>query len=142
VTPEQSNRTALVFLRNVVAAAPFRIRAVKTDNASIFTNRYNGYAASRDPLHPRLHPFDVLCHDLNLSHYLIAPGRPAQNGKVERSHRNDRERFWNTVRFRTLAEIERKQAAYAAWYNAVCPHLALAGKTPLEYLQVIQGTNL
>ncbi len=142
VTQEQSTRTAILFLEKVIATAPFRIRAVKTDNGSIFTNRYVGYPKSADPLKPRLHPFDVTCEKQKMTHYLIAPGHPAQNGKVERSHRNDRERFWNKISFRTVAEAKQKQAAYCAWYNTVCPHLALAGKTPVEYLQAIEGTNV
>lgn len=141
-TPEQSNASAVRFLQQVVAAAPFPIRGVKTDNASIFTNRYTGYAKSADPLRPRLHIFDRVCARLGITHYLIAPGKPQQNGKVERSHRTDRERFWNIVRFRSLPEIRRKHAAYVDWYNRLCPHLGLGGLTPLEKLRSLQGTNV
>lgn len=142
VTSEQSNRTAVQFLRMLVAAAPFRIRAVKTDNGSIFTNYYTGYPKSANPLKPKLHIFDRVCAELGLTHYLIAPGKPAQNGKVERSHRNDRERFWNTVRFTTLPEARRKQRAYARWYNEECPHLGLNGLTPMEKLTQEKGPDL
>lgn len=141
-TPEQSNASAVRFLHQVVAAASFRIRGVKTDNASIFTNRYTGYAKSVDPLRPRLHFFDRACAALGITHYLIAPGKPQQNGKVERSHRTDRERFWNSVRFRSLPEIRRKHAAYVDWYNRLCPHLGLGGLTPYEKLHSLQGTNV
>ena len=37
------NGTALAFLEKIIAIAPFRVRAVKTDNGSSFTNRYTGY---------------------------------------------------------------------------------------------------
>lgn len=141
-TPEQSNASAVRFLHQVVAAAPFPIRGVKTDNASIFTNRYVGYPKSADPLRPRLHFFDRACATLGITHYLIAPGKPQQNGKVERSHRTDRERFWNVVRSRSLPEIRRKHAAYVEWYNRVCPHLGLGGLTPLEKLRSHQGTDV
>lgn len=142
VTPEQSNRTAVQFLRQVVEAAPFPVRAIKTDNGSIFTNYYTGYKKSADPSQPRLHIFDRVCAELGLTHYLIAPGKPAQNGKVERSHRNDRERFWNKVQFKTLREVKVKQRAYARWYNEVCPHLGLNGLTPLEKLATVKGPDL
>lgn len=141
-TSEQSNRTAVLFLRQVVAAAPFPVQAVKTDNGSIFTNYYTGYPKSANPMKPRLHIFDRVCAELGLAHYLIAPGKPAQNGKVERSHRNDRERFWNKVQFKTLREAQRKQRAYARWYNEECPHLGLDGLTPVEKLATFQGTNV
>lgn len=142
VTSEQSNRTAVQFLRTVVASAPFRVQAVKTDNASIFTNYYVGYPKSANPLQPKLHLFDRTCAELGVTHYLIAPGKPAQNGKVERSHRNDRERFWNKVHFKTLHEAYTKQRAYARWYNEQCPHLGLGGLTPMEKLATFQGTNV
>lgn len=142
VTSEQSNRTAVQFLRQLVAAAPFPIQAVKTDNATIFTNYYVGYPKSTDPAKPKLHYFDRVCTELGLTHYLIAPGKPAQNGKVERSHRSDREKFWNTVRFTTLRDVQQKQRAYARWYNEERPHLALNGLTPLEKLATLKGTNV
>lgn len=134
VTAEQSNRTALVFFAKLVAAAPFRIQGVQTDNASIFTNYYTGYRKSADPLTPRLHVFDVACRGRGITHFLIDPGKPAQNGKVERSHRTDREEFWNDVRFRTIPELKRKHAAHLLRYNTEREHLSLGGKTPAEYL--------
>ena len=75
--------SSLLFLKELVRVADFKIQAVKTDNASIFTNRYLGYDRSSDPLHPRLHALDLLCQELQIAHYLIDPGKPAQNGKVE-----------------------------------------------------------
>jgi len=138
VTPEQSNRTALVFLRKLVAHAPFTIRGIKTDNASIFTNYYTGYRKSANPMNPKRHRFDVLCQKLSITHYLIDPGKPAQNGKVERSHRTDREEFWTSVTFRSISELRKKQSTYVDWYNQEREHLGIDGLTPLEKLQKCQ----
>jgi transposase InsO family protein len=134
VTAEQSNRTAIIFLKKLPAAAPFRIQAIQTDNSSIFTNYYTGYKKSADPLSPRLHVFDRMCKEKNIFHFLIDPGKPAQNGKVERSHRTDREEFWNDVCFRTIPELKRKHAVHMIRYNTEREHLALGGRTPAEYL--------
>jgi len=134
ITPEQSNRTAIIFLEKLIAVAPFRIQGIQTDNGSIFTNYYTGYRKSADPMKPRLHAFDRACQKQNIIHFLIDPGKPAQNGKVERSHRTDREEFWNGVQFQTLSELKQKHQAYLAWYNNEREHLALAGKSPVEYL--------
>ncbi len=134
VTQEQSNHTAIIFLKKLIVAAPFRIQAIQTDNGSIFTNYYTGYRKSADPLHPRLHIFDQVCRAHGIVHFLIDPGKPAQNGKVERSHRTDREEFWNAVRFRTIIELKRKHNAHLLRYNTLREHLALGGKTPAEYL--------
>jgi transposase InsO family protein len=142
ITPEQSNRTAVIFLEKVIQNAPFKIIGIKTDNASIFTNRYTGYSKSTDPLNPRIHIFDRICLKYGIIHYLIDPGKPQQNGKVERSHRTDRERFWNKVQFRSLEELELKQKEYLMWYNRECPHLGIQGLTPEEKLHSLQGTNV
>lgn len=142
VTREQSNRTAVIFLEKVMANAPFQIEGIKTDNASIFTNRYTGYSKSTDPLNPKLHIFDKICLRYGIGHYLIDPGKPQQNGKVERSHRTDRERFWNRVYFKTLKELELKQKEYLTWYNTKCPHLGIQGLTPVEKLNSLSGTNV
>jgi len=142
VTPEQSNRTAVLFLEKVIQNAPFQIKGIKTDNASIFTNRYTGYFKSTDPLKPKLHIFDSICLKYGIAHYLIDLGKPQQNGKVERSHRSDRERFWSRVQFKTLEELELKQKEYLKWYNTKCPHLGIQGLTPEEKLVSLQGTNV
>lgn len=138
VTKEQSNRTALQFLRKLTNVAPFKIQGVKTDNASIFTNYYTGYKKSIDPLNPRLHVFDLACKELGITHYLIDPGKPQQNGKVERSHRTDREEFWNAVIFRSLPELERQLATYLTWHNEEREHLGIDGLTPIEKLKLCQ----
>ncbi len=134
VSQEHSNRTSVIFLEKLLRRAPFRIHGIQTDNGSIFTNHYTGYKKSADPLAPRLHAFDLACKRNNMIHFLIDPGKPAQNGKVERSHRTDREEFWNEVAFRTVPEPKRKHAAHMLRYNTEREHLALGGKTPAEYL--------
>ena len=88
---DMGNGSTIAFLHRLMEIAPFRIRAIKTDNGSCFTNRYTGYLKSVDPINPRLHPLDIICQRLNIIHYLIDPGKPAQNGKVERSHRTERD---------------------------------------------------
>lgn len=130
----QHNGTALTFLEHLLSKAPFKIRGIQTDNASIFTNRYTGYAKSIDPFMPRLHVFDRFCLDHGITHYLIDPGKPSQNGKVERSHRTDREEFWNRIEFHSLSEVKQKQAEYLAWYNTEREHLGIDGLTPQEKL--------
>ena len=137
-TSEQSNRTAVIFLKKLADAAPFSVQGVKTDNASIFTNYYTGYTKSADPAKPRLHVFDRVCTKLCITHYLIDPGKPAQNGKVERLHRTNREEFWRTVAFTSLTELRKKHAAYAAWYNGEREHFGIDGLTPLEKLEKCQ----
>jgi transposase InsO family protein len=133
---EQTNTNSVHFLNNVIRIAPFRIRAIKTDNGAIFTNRYVGYAKSSDPLHPRLHALDLLCQEKNIIHYLIDPGKPAQNGKVERSHRSDQEIFYERNKFKDVMDLKRKIKVWNIHYNNL-EHCGLDGKTPNEMLKLL-----
>lgn len=127
------NGSTLAFLNKLIEIAPFRIRAIKTDNGSNFTNRYTGYQQSANPLNPRLHPLDLECQKLNIIHYLIDPGKPAQNGKVERSHRTDQEMFYDRRNFKTILGLKRAIKQWNNIYNNL-EHCALNGKTPNEVL--------
>lgn len=137
---DYSNTSSLQFLRQVLKNAPFRVRAIKTDNGSNFTNRYTGYDKSSDPLHPKLHALDLLCQEKNIIHYLIDPGKPAQNGKVERSHRSDQEIFYERNRFKNITDLKKKIRIWNTLYNNL-EHCGLNGKTPNEMLQLLTNTE-
>jgi transposase InsO family protein len=130
---DYSNLSSMRFLNELIKVAPFRIRAIKTDNGSNFTNRYTGYRKSSDPFNPTLHPLDRLCQRLNIIHYLIDPGKPAQNGKVERSHRTDQEMFYDRHCFKTAIGLKRALKQWNMTYNNL-EHCALNGLTPNEVL--------
>jgi len=133
VYEDYSNYSAIGFLKELIKVSPFKIRAVKTDNGSYFTNRYTGYQKSTDPLNPKLHVFDIMCQELNIIHYLIDPGKPMQNGKVERSHRSDQESFYDQTVYDTLEELQYKLKLWNMHYNDL-QHCALNNKTPNQYL--------
>ena len=132
--PFISNDYAVEFLKELANIAPFQIKSVKTDNGSIFTNRYEPHALSSDKL-PRLHDFDVLCDMMSIKHYLIDPGKPAQNGKVERSHRTDQEKFYDQIKFKSFEELKYKLRLWNMDYNDT-RHCALSGKTPNQTLGI------
>lgn len=131
----QSNYEAILFLNFMKRKTPFNIKGVQTDNGSIFTNYYTGYKKSADSAKPRLHPFDLWCRQLNIQHYLIDPGKPAQNGKIERFHRTVEEEFYQHETFKDLNSLRRKFRDYLYYYNNEREHQGLAGLTPLEKLQ-------
>lgn len=129
------NESTLKFLSRLISIASFRIRAIKTDNGSCFTNRYVGYLKSSDPVNPRLHPLDLECQRLNIIHYLIDPGKPAQNGKVERSHRTDQEHFYDLNKFNSVLDLKIKLRRWNNYYNNL-EHCALNGQTPNEMVLI------
>lgn len=128
-----STLSAILFLKKLVGIANFEIRAVKTDNGSCFTNRYNGYYKSDLPF-PREHAFDGICKANNIVHYLIDPGKPQQNAFVERSHREDQEKFYEQNRFKSFGELRYKLRLWNMEYNNT-KHCGLNGLTPNQALR-------
>ena len=137
---DMGNEEAIAFTEELIAVAPFKIRAVKTDNGSCFTNRYTGYQKSADPMNPRLHPLDLFLMKNNILHYLIDPGKPAQNGKVERRHRTDQEMFYDRRKFKTILGLRRAIKQWNDSYNNL-EHCALDGLTPNEALARVQNVR-
>jgi transposase InsO family protein len=138
VYDNMGNGQAIDFVAKLLGQVPFRIRAIKTDNGSCFTNRYSGYQKSADPLNARLHPLDIFLQSKNIIHYLIDPGKPAQNGKVERSHRTDQEMFYNRRQYKTVLGLKRTIKQWNNNYNNL-EHCALDGLTPNEALARVQN---
>jgi len=137
---EQSNYHAVEFLREIIRRAPFQIKAVKTDNHAIFTNRYVGYLKSSDPMNPRLHPLDLFCSQQNIDHYLIDKGKPAQNGTVERSHGSDQQRLYKKETFINLEHLKYRVRLWNMYYNNL-RHCGLNGKSPNQFLKDYQLTK-
>lgn len=138
----QDNGQALRFLEILLQRAPFDIKAIKTDNGSIFTNRTTGYAKSADPLNPRLPVFDSKCVAKAICHYLIDPGKPQQQGAIENSHSLDERIFYNHLaRPKNLREYQYKLCLWNMWYNDL-ENCALNGLTPNEYLCLWRVQNV
>ncbi len=130
---EQTNHHSICFLKEVMRRFDYPIAAIKTDNHATFTNRFNG-SYKREDLSPRqMHALDQFCAAHNIAHYLIDPGKPAQNGTVERSHREDQEKFYDQKKFRSIRDLRKKIRVWNTYYNNL-EHCGLSGKTPDEFL--------
>jgi transposase InsO family protein len=130
----QTSHHSILFLKEVMSLFPHKILAVKTDNGAIFTNMYAKGAYKRSDLSPKtLHPLDVFCEENSVIHYLIDRGKPAQNGTVERSHREDQEKFYNQNTFKNFSDLRKKIKVWNTYYNNL-EHCGLGGKTPNEFL--------
>lgn len=140
IFPEQANGNSVAFLRDVIRRFPHPIRAVKTDNHSTFTNAYTGTNKRSDLTVKTIHAFDRFCIERGIVHYLIDPGKPAQNGTVERSHRSDQESFYDQGTFRTVTDLKRKIRIWNTEYNNL-EHCGLRGRTPTEYLLQFKKEN-
>ncbi len=138
---EEMNITnSIRFLGSVLSVFPHRIRSVKTDNGSIFTNYYLGTNKRSDMTVKTLHAFDIFCQNQGIIHYLIDPGKPAQNGKVERSHREDQEKFYEKNTFSSFRDLQKKMRQWNMYYNDL-ENCGLNGKSPNEFLKEFELIN-
>ena len=136
----QANLHSILFLEEVIRRAPFPILAIKTDNHATFTNYYTGTNKRSDLLVKSLHALDVFCRDRGIKHYLIDPGKPAQNGTVERSHREDQEKLYDLWSFKTAEDLHYRVRLWNMYYNDL-EHCGLKGKTPNEFLNNYKSIN-
>jgi len=128
----ETSINSIKFLQTVIELFPYTIKAIKTDNHGTFTNYYTGTNKRFDLTVKTLHGLGVFCTQHNIIHYLIDRGKPAQNGTVERSHREDEEKFYQQ-KFSNIDELKCKLRLWNNYYNDL-EHCALGGKTPNEML--------
>lgn len=137
---EQTSYHSILFLQEVMSKFPYKIQAIKTDNGSIFTNYYLGTNKRSDVSIKSIHSLDLFCRENNIIHYLIDPGKPAQNGTVERSHREDQQKFYEQNKFKSIFDLQKKIRIWNDYYNNL-EHCGLSGKTPNEMLR-LKVTNV
>ena len=133
VYDNQTNDHSVRFLEEVMGRFEHKIQAIKTDNGSIFTNYYTGTNKRSDMTVKKIHALDQMCGWHGIVHYLIDPGKPAQNGTVERSHREDQEKFYEQNKFKNFADLQNKMKKWNIYYNNL-EHCGLNGKSPNEFL--------
>lgn len=137
---EQANHHSVLFLETVIKRAPFVIQAIKTDNHATFTNYYTGTNKRSDLTIKTLHALDLFCRNHGIIHYLIDPGKPAQNGTVERSHREDQEKLYDEGTFISSEDLRYRVRLWNMYYNDL-EHCGLNGTTPNEFVANYQLTN-
>lgn len=131
---ENSTSESTIFLNKLIKYFPFEIKLVQTDNGFEFTNRLSWNAFSRT----KLTMFENRLKELGIEHRLIRPHTPTQNGKVERSHRKDQERFYYKRVFLSLEDLKEKGRRWLKEYNNF-PMRPLRWMSPLEKLLEYQG---
>ncbi|MFC2084018.1 IS481 family transposase [Bacteroidota bacterium] len=108
---------AIDFIDYVIKKFPFRIHTIRTDRGHEFQAKFH-------------------CHveDLGIRHVYIKPATPQLNGKVERSHRTDKDEFYQLLTYTDDVDLNKKLEEWENFYNFNRPHTAFAGKTPYEAL--------
>ena len=120
---EHTPANTVDFVKRCIVYYDYKPIEIQTDNGIEFTWNQSKMK--------KLHPLGALCLKLDIDHHKIKPRTPRHNGKVERSHRNDNERFYNYLEFDSLEDFRKKGKKYLERSNKI-PMAVLGYKTPLE----------
>ena len=130
---EHSSYEASKFVEIINKRFPFKIQEIQTDNGFEFTNRlsYNSKTRTKETM------FERKLKELGIKHKLIKPYTPRHNGKVERSHRKDQERFYYNKVFFSFEDLVNRAKYWIKEYNNF-PMRPLKWLSPKEkYLEYI-----
>ena len=83
------------------------------------------------------HKLDIWCKEHNIQLTFIQPGKPMQNGYIERCNGNVRRELLNAYVFKSLTEVREKAEEWMIDYNYHRPHKALNYLTPNDLLPEI-----
>lgn len=125
---EQSTSASTEFIKIVMKKFKFKIECIQTDNGFEFTNRLNWQGTKKKTM------FEKKLEELGIRHKLIKPKTPRHNGKVERSHRKDQERFYYNKVFCSFEDFKNRLKYWEKEYNNF-PMKPLGWKSPNEKLE-------
>ena len=110
---DQSQDSTVDFVLRAFKFFNYMPKMIQTDNGQEFTFLKG---PTKDG---RIHLFDRLCEHFGIEHKLIRPRTPRHNGKVERSHRNDNERFYKYLRYYSFEDLQAQMAVYLRRSNDI-----------------------
>jgi len=118
---------AAQFMRNLIAAVPYRIHTVLTDNGIQFTNRKQDRFAFE-------HIFSRVCRESGIDQRLTKVNHPWTNGQVERMNRTIKEATVKRYHYDTHSQLKTHVTDFIAAYNYARRLKTLQGLTPFEYI--------
>lgn len=120
---EHTPESTVDFIKKCIDYYKYKPEEIQTDNGIEFT--YNQEKVKV------IHPMDKYCLANNIYHHKIRPRTPRHNGKVERSHRNDNERFYSFLSFYSLEDLRYQGKLYLKRSNNI-PMQVLNFLSPIE----------
>src|SRR3982751_6868896 len=136
-----TRRVAGNFLRALIAAVPYRVHTVLTDNGTHFTEP-SGNTWTPDEIKAmlarkqlfRAHAFELACAQNDVAHRLTKPRHPWTNGQVERMNRTIKEATVQRFYYATHEQLRMHLADFVAAYNFARRLKTLKGLTPYEFI--------
>lgn len=126
---EHSTYSSAQFLKHLIQRFPMPIECVQTDNGVEFTKRFSTSGKETLTL------FQRTLKELGIQHKLIRPFTPRHNGKVERSHRKDNERFYTSHTFYSFEDFSKQLQTYNRRDYNQFPMRPLGWKSPQTVLR-------
>jgi transposase InsO family protein len=139
-----TTRVAADFLRALIAAVPYKVHTVLTDNGTHFTTPGNKSSAAPDiklalqsgePF--RAHAFGLACARNDIDHRLTKPKHPWTNGQVERMNRTLKEATVKRYHYQNHAQLRSHLADFVSAHNFARRLKTLKGLTP--YVHICQA---
>jgi transposase InsO family protein len=124
--------SASAFLEALIAAVPYKIHTVLTDNGIQFTfpPRYADGPTARY----MTHMFDMRCEENGIEHRLTKVRHPWTNGQVERMNRTIKEATVKRDHYDRHEQLEQHLTDFINAYNFGRRLKTLKGLTPYEFI--------
>lgn len=136
-----TRRIAGDFLRHLIAAVPYKVHTVLTDNGTHFTDpKRNGLRAAELVAAIdageffRAHSFELACAQNGVDHRLTKPCHPWTNGQVERMNRTLKEATVKRYHYDSHDQLRTHLQMFIDAYNFAKRLKALKGLTPYEFI--------
>ena len=100
IVDEKSVTNTSIFVTKLEELMGLKINTIQTDNGSEFVN--NQTETNKPTI------FEITLEQLGIKHRRTRPYSPWQNGKVERSHKIEGERFYNRNEFTSEEDLKKK----------------------------------
>ena len=136
-----TRRVAGDFLRALIAAVPYRVHTVLTDNGTHFTEP-SGNTWTPDEIKDmlarkqlfRAHAFELACAQNDVAHRLTKPRHPWTNGQVERMNRTLKDATVKRYHYESHGQLRQHLQLFLDAYNHARRLKTLRGLTPYEHL--------
>jgi transposase InsO family protein len=129
---QADRRTAIAFLEALIAATPYRLHTILTDNGIQFADlprNRDGWTARY-----RVHRFDQICREHGIEHRLTKPNHPWTNGQVERMNRTIKDATVKRYHYDDHDQLRAHLRNFVDAYNFARRLKTLKGLTPYEFI--------
>ncbi|MBU6498316.1 MAG: IS481 family transposase [Rhodospirillales bacterium] len=130
---DKANRvTASAFLVALIAAVPYRIHTVLTDNGIQF--RFAPRYANGSTARYVTHMFEMRCRENGIEHRFTKINHPWTNGQVERMNRTIKDATVKRYHYDSHQQLRRHLDDFVTAYNFGRRPKTLKGLTPYEFI--------